>query len=41
MTDLYNFFTNFKAFSKFDQITIIKMFSYSCKLKIFALKVNL
>jgi hypothetical protein len=31
----------FEAFSKFNQNTRIKMVSYSCKLKIFALKVNL
>ncbi len=36
-----NYLQIFKAFAKFDQNTIIKMFSYSCMLKIFALKVNL
>ncbi len=42
MTDLHNFFLQiFKVFSKFDQNTIIKMLIYSCKLKFFALKVNL
>ncbi len=42
MTDLHRFFLQiFKVFSKLVQSKIIKMFSYSCKLKIFALKVNL
>ena len=41
MTDLHIFLQIFKAFSKFNQNTMIKMFSYRRKLKIFALKVNL
>ncbi len=42
MTDLHKKNLQiFKAFSKFDQNTMIKVFSYSCKMKIFAPKVNL
>ncbi len=42
MTDLHKKILQIlKAFSKFNQNTIIKMFSYSYKLKVFALKVNL